>query len=81
MAEERAEKAEALLNGGMRDRAVAAEERARRLEEVKQKVRHAIGRANGRWCEWGERAEMVLAMIEEAIGDTPPPGAEKRGGG
>ncbi|MDP2317525.1 MAG: hypothetical protein Q8P41_31865 [Pseudomonadota bacterium] len=35
--------------------------------EMRHGVEVSMGRANGRWCEWGERAEMVLNMLEENL--------------
>ena len=32
-------------------------------------ITFAMTHANGRWCEWGERAETVRDMIDEAIAD------------
>lgn len=31
--------------------------------ELEKRIENALARANGRFCEWGERAEMVEAIL------------------
>jgi hypothetical protein len=53
---------------------------ASRIERAKAQLDKAYRAAGGRWCEWGERAESVEAMLEDVrdilsvdVGqDTPP---------
>lgn len=35
--------------------------------EMREGVEKSMARANGRWCEWGERAVMVRTMLEENL--------------
>lgn len=82
----RAEKAEALLNGGMRDRARAAEERARKLEEALRPLEWCRDAAWADGCEsmcpecdqipmYGHAPDCRIGMLL-----APPPEAEKKGG-
>ena len=42
------------------------------LRKTRDNVRAAMGYANGRWCEWGERAEVVRDRLEAAITEKQP---------
>lgn len=39
------------------------------LRKTRSDVHAAMEYANGRWCEWGERAETVRDRLEVAIGE------------
>lgn len=36
-----------------------------------ERVRAAMDYANGRWSEWGERAQIVYEMLDAALGPAP----------
>lgn len=38
------------------------------VKRLRQGIDDAFDRANNRWCEWGERAEAVLEILEKARG-------------
>jgi len=40
---------------------------------LRERVEKAIDYANGRWGEWGERAETVRDMLESALTSDPEP--------
>jgi len=55
----------AVANQSLREARAEAQRTAPLLAVVREKLDKAFKTAGGRWCEWGERAETVEAMLDE----------------
>ena len=71
LAREKREKLEWMSSSA---KALAGLEAARaETARLRERVEAAIDYANGRWSEWGERAETVRDMLEQALTSDPEP--------